>query len=255
MCFLLLHHRVHESLPVVLLANRDEQRDRPFQAPARWPHDPAVIAPKDARAGGTWLGVREGSFVVAITNRGVRVPDGVRSRGRLVEDLLGRESVEEALPWLGTHLRETPYAGFHLLLADADRALAIRHERSPTPRPLREEHVIQLGPGSHVVTNRHELREVPVPPEATIQPTEPLDAIFERLAVLARDPAPRLPGGHSIMQGGAIHGTVCSALIALPGSGSDGLHIRFAGGPPDLAPFEPLDLGPSPGAALGPDAG
>ena len=244
MCFLLLHHRVHDSLPVVLLANRDEERGRPFHAPARWPHDPAVIAPKDTRAGGTWLGVREASFVVAITNRGVRVPDGVRSRGRLVEDLLGRESVYEAIAWLDSHLSEAAYAGFHLLLADADRALVVRHERSPTPRPLRDEHVMQLAPGSHVVTNRHELRAVPVPPEATIESSEPLDAVFERLATLARDPAPRLPGGHSILQSGATHGTVCSALIALPGPGGDEPHFRFAGGPPDVAPFEPLALTP-----------
>ncbi len=242
MCFLLLHHRVHESSPLVLLANRDEERGRIFHPPARWSHDPSVIAPRDTRAGGTWLGVRGASFVVAITNRGVRVPGGVRSRGRLVEDLLGLENVDTALPWLEAHMREAAYAGFHLLLADADRALVVRHQRSSAPRPLLEEHVLPLGPGTHVVTNRHELEAVPTPPEATIASDEPIDEILERLAELSRDPAPRLPGGHSILQAGRTHGTVCSALIALPGSEAEGLHFRFAGGSPDAAPFLPLDL-------------
>jgi hypothetical protein len=201
-----------------------------------------VIAPRDARAGGTWLGVRDASFVVAITNRGVRVPEGVRSRGQLVEDLLGFPSVDAALPWLEGHMREVAYAGFHLLLADAEQALVVRHLRAPAPRPLLEDNVLRLGPGTHVVTNRHELAAVPIPPEATIEPGESVEDVFGRLATLARDPAPRLPGGHSILQTGETHGTVCSALIALPTTGADRLHFRFAGGSPDAAPFEPLDL-------------
>src|SRR5437016_13775147 len=106
MCVLLVHHRVRDDMPVVLLANRDEDFDRPFAPPFLWPES-GIVAPRDLRAGGTWVGVGRGraGLVAAITNRRTRAPrTNVRSRGLLVADVLSRRDVDDAAAWLDDHL-------------------------------------------------------------------------------------------------------------------------------------------------------
>lgn len=233
MCFLLLHHRTRPDAPLVLLANRDEAFDRPFDPPA-WRG--GVLAPRDRRAGGTWLGVTLGGLVVALTNRPEAVPTaGTRSRGRLVDDALAHADARAALAWAREHLRHEAYAGFHLLVADAHEAHVIRHRGGPVPTSPRSHDVVRLGPGAHVLTNLHDLDEVAAPPAGAPAPREPLAATLERLQALAADGTTPLPGDHRILKRGAGRGTVCSAVLALGADG--GLTFRFAPGPPDGTPF------------------
>jgi hypothetical protein len=100
-----------------LLFNRDELRSRePALPPAvrgeagsRW------IAPRDGRAGGTWIAAGERGVALALLNRseGVR-PEGAASRGLLIPALLPAESPEALLERLARHdLRA--FAAFRLL--------------------------------------------------------------------------------------------------------------------------------------------
>jgi len=100
-------------------ANRDEFLGRPSLAPERWPGVPAVLAPKDAQAGGTWLGVNAHRLFVAVTNRhGAERDSRLASRGQLVADAL-REASVEALQRKLAALGPRTYNPFHLFYADA----------------------------------------------------------------------------------------------------------------------------------------
>ena len=68
-CTLVVAWRVFETAPVCVAANRDESFDRPAAPPSVREGDPAVLAPRDERAGGTWLGYNEAGVLAAITNR------------------------------------------------------------------------------------------------------------------------------------------------------------------------------------------
>src|SRR5258706_13330667 len=79
-CTLALYFHCFASYPVIVAANRDEHYDRPTAPPALLNDEPAMIAGKDLRAGGTWLGVNEYGLAVGILNRrinGTTLPAGV----------------------------------------------------------------------------------------------------------------------------------------------------------------------------------
>lgn len=234
MCFLVLEHRVRASHPLVLLHNRDEAYDRPFDPPRLLDVPRGIVAPRDLEAGGSWLGTNRWGLVVAIANRhGEDVTEGVRSRGLVVLDVLRQKDAEAALEWVRDHLTRFAYAGFHLLLADGKQAILVRHRGASVPRPLAKEDTFQFLPGVYVVTNLHEPDEVGPPPTARPAAGESLEETFQRLAILARDAETVLPGDHRILKRGETRGTVASALLAPP-------RFLFAAGPPDRTEYRPV---------------
>lgn len=239
MCFLLLHHRTRADAPLVLLANRDEAFDRPFDPPTWRGPQGGVLAPRDRRAGGTWLGLTRAGLVVALTNRREEVAVvGTRSRGLLVEAALAHGDARSACAWAVEHLAGEAYAGFNLLVADARAAYVLRHPGAAVPRRPERSDVRSLPPGAHVLTNLHDLDEVTVPPSGRPEPEEPLARSLERLERLAADATTVLPGDHRILKRGPERGTVCSAVVALAATGD--WAVRFADGPPDRTSFRAI---------------
>src|SRR2546421_223314 len=57
MCLLVLAWQAAPRYRLAVAANRDEYHERPAQALAKWPEPPGIIAGRDLRASGTWLGV------------------------------------------------------------------------------------------------------------------------------------------------------------------------------------------------------
>ncbi len=244
MCFLLLHHQTREDRSLVLLANRDEYFDRPFDAPALRDEAAGIVAPRDERAGGTWLGVNHYGVVAAITNR--RAPEPtvpVPSRGDLVMDALAHSGAPAAVDAVQHRLAGEAFAGFNLLLADGHDAFVVRHDPSDHGE-AKVGAVIELSPGAHVLTNLHELNEFVVPLDGLPNPEEPIEATLMRLEILARDDQTPLPGDHRILKREANRGTVCSAVIAQSEDPAVPRVFRFANGRPGEAPFEPVDLPP-----------
>ena len=239
MCFLLVHHQTREDYPVVLLANRDEYYDRPFEAPRPRGGETGVVAPRDERAGGTWLGVNRHGLVAAITNRrGPEPPANLPSRGLLVNAALRQRGAPAAVDAVQSILVTTPYAAFNLLLSDGLDAYVVRHDACENGA-ARDGLVFELVPGAHVLTNLHELAEVTVPIDGLPNPEESIAATLRRLEVLAKDDTTPLPGDHRILKRGADRGTVCSAVLALSTSTDPARprHFRFANGPPGTVPF------------------
>ncbi|MBV9452902.1 MAG: NRDE family protein [Rubrobacter sp.] len=117
---------------LILFANEANSRYRLSSQPRRvllpsngtcyfWKEVPEVLAGKDLKSGGSWMGVTRSDKVAAITNfRGPgKVRENVLSRGNLVSDfLMSSESPDVFIDKLRSQARK--YNGFNLLLGTAE---------------------------------------------------------------------------------------------------------------------------------------
>ncbi|WP_327053054.1 NRDE family protein [Halomicrococcus gelatinilyticus] len=222
MCTLIVAWQVFDDAPVVAAANRDEALGRPSLPPDVIDADPAVVAPQDEEAGGTWIGYNEHGLFVGVTNRRADV-EGERSRGLLVRDALARESADGAVQYVEHELANRDYAGFNLFVADADTATVLEWDGV-----LRATH---LDPGVHVLVNEglndvapkaERLREAvrPEPPSSADEPAEWLDHVEDVLADHDLDACVHGDG----------YGTRSSSVVVLRADGT--ASYRFADGPP-----------------------
>ena len=109
--------------PLVIAANRDEFLNRPTLPLARW-HSASgqeIIAGRDLRGGGTWLGISPGGRVAFLTNvREAQPPAASGSRGELVTRWL--ESSADAGDFARALEQDcAAYGGFNLVLGDFQR--------------------------------------------------------------------------------------------------------------------------------------
>lgn len=143
MCVLALAWKAHPRWQAVLIGNRDEFHDRPTAALAPWP-DATLLAGRDLRAGGSWLGTDGRGRLGVLTNvRDPAAATGGPSRGALVTDFLrSQQTASEAISHL--HVSAPTYAPFNLLLADDSQA----HWLGNHP-PAQQ----QLTPGIHNLSN------------------------------------------------------------------------------------------------------
>lgn len=254
MCTLIVFHRVWRDAPLVVATNRDEAYGRP-SAPPRWEGGaPAVLAPVDERAGGTWMGANERGLWVGLTNRRSGEDDpALRSRGLLCRELLDLPDADAAAAALES-LAE-PYNPFHVVVADAERMILVEFEggRSAARR---------LAPGCHLVTNRP-FDRTPDEPKARrvwrllyrsgLWPLErgasaPADLEARLEAILADhgetgDDAICLHGGHGGTKSAAVWRLAPQETPDQPAR----IALAFADGPPCAAPFVPLPRVDGPG--------
>ncbi len=190
MCLIVLAWRARAGLPLVVAANRDEWRDRPAE-PAHWwrDQDPEILAGRDLKAGGTWMGITRGGRFAAVTN--FRDPADKRStalsRGGLVSGYLrARKTPHEFTRELAPHVAE--YNGFNLILGDG-QSLVFFGSREGTAR--------DITPGVHGLSNH--LLDEPWPKvargreamQAALGDDDPAPALFAMLS----DPQ-GAPDGH-----------------------------------------------------------
>jgi uncharacterized protein with NRDE domain len=153
MCLILFSYRIHPDYRLIVAANRDEFYARPTAALDYWKDHPDVLAGRDLKGNGTWLGVTRSGRLAAITN--FREPaatiENAPSRGRLIGDfLIGNTAPQRYLK----SVSETGYTynGFNLIAGDlaglycySNRAAAVR----------------QLQPGIYGISNH--LMDTPWP--------------------------------------------------------------------------------------------
>lgn len=251
MCTLALAWRALADAPVAVAANRDERLDRPSEGPARRDFGGTrVVAPRDVRVGGTWTGYNEHGLYVGVTNRWGAGIEGERSRGLLVADALAEPSARAARETVERAVERHDYAGFELVVADADEAVLFEWDG--------ELRATSLAPGVTVVVNVG----AALPDGDTLVPGEPSDgrvpaARRAAQATAARRLRARLEphegerasawldragvalGDHDA--GVCVHGdgfgTRSSSLIAL----GDVREYRFADGPPCETPYRRVD--------------
>jgi|JI10StandDraft_1071094.scaffolds.fasta_scaffold166571_1 uncharacterized protein with NRDE domain len=90
MCILFLAIEQHRDYPLIILANRDEFQQRPTTIAHFWKEYPDLLAGRDEKEGGTWLGLTRQGRISAITNyRDIPLhKEGRQSRGLLVREYL-----------------------------------------------------------------------------------------------------------------------------------------------------------------------
>jgi uncharacterized protein with NRDE domain len=149
MCLLGIAFRQFEDAPLLILANREEEWDRPSTGPAIMPRQvgfPAWVGGTDRLAGGTWLGVNEHGLVVAVTNRPKQsLPPEPPSRGLLCRSLLRFANVPAASEHAWQELRSGQFAGCNLILVSRDQGVVI-HAGDELGR-------VALSPGLNLITN------------------------------------------------------------------------------------------------------
>ncbi len=234
MCLIALAHRASPEVVLAVLANRDELFER-ASAPAHfWNDHPQVLAGRDLRAGGTWMGVsRQGRFA-AITN--FRNPldrrDDAPSRGDLVGGFLsGTEPPHAYIDAVAA--RAGAYNGFSLI-AGTPEELWFCSNRDGAP--------YRIQPGIHGLSNhlldepwpkvrraREGLRELlrqgftaedcfRLLADETLAPDEELPETGIGLARERKASAIRIRD--------PIYGTRCSTVLIVRASGEAKIHER-----------------------------
>ncbi|MFB6231165.1 MAG: NRDE family protein [Salinibacter sp.] len=145
MCLILLAYDSHPDYPIVFAGNRDEFYDRPATPASFWDEAPHVLAGRDRKSGGTWLGVTRRGHWATVTN--VRDETSHRedapSRGHFVADYLKNEpSPSDYLEDVAARADE--YNGFNLLVGTPQTLYYFSNRNGP-PR--------SVAPGIHGMSN------------------------------------------------------------------------------------------------------
>jgi uncharacterized protein with NRDE domain len=138
MCLLVVAWRSHARYRLVVAANRDEFHDRPSAPLGWWSEDGRILAGRDLRAGGTWLGVTRSGRFGAVTNfRDLESPPapGMPSRGTLVPRFLAAEA-DSAVFLAGLDGEASRYAGFNLLVGGGAALHYFSNRGDAGPREL-----------------------------------------------------------------------------------------------------------------------
>jgi len=145
MCLIVFSHKIHEKYPLILAGNRDEFYNRPAKEAHYWSTNPPILAGKDLKAGGTWLGISRAGLMAALTN--YRDLDNPRprekSRGGLIPELLtnGGE-IEEKLEEF-VH-KGGQYDGFNMIAGSRDELFYINNI---------DNRIQKLEPGNYGISN------------------------------------------------------------------------------------------------------
>lgn len=223
MCVAAIAWDAHPRWRLVAIGNRDEFHERPTAPLAAWEDGSGIVAGRDLRAGGTWLGVgREGRFAL-VTN--FRVPGypkpGLASRGALVTDWLrGGEpaGVAEMNP-------------FNLCLADREGV------RVMTNHPEPEIHA--LAAGVHGLSNGGFARPWPKTRQLSaaleewlaggLQDHEPLFAALRtetpQAPKAADEEGPEAPFSPVFIRD-PVYGTRCSTVVLIDRAGNGMIEER-----------------------------
>lgn len=95
MCLILIAINFSKNYKLVVAANRDEFYDRPTAQLNFWFDEPNLLAGKDLKAGGTWLGITQDGRIAAVTNyrdfHSYKERKNSLSRGKLVTNFLSND--------------------------------------------------------------------------------------------------------------------------------------------------------------------
>ncbi len=143
MCLVAFSWKYHSEYPLIISANRDEFFDRPTESLHQW--DSGIIAGKDLRGGGTWMGFHpDGKWALLTNYRDFNRPQrGEISRGKLVQDFLENEVKPEKY-LEGVFNNKDRYEGFNLLVSDGEKLFYLSNYM---------EEIVEVQPGIHGLSN------------------------------------------------------------------------------------------------------
>jgi uncharacterized protein with NRDE domain len=219
MCVLALLLAADPAVPLIVAANRDELFERQAAPPAEV--EEGIVAGKDLRAGGTWLGVNRHGLFVAVTNRRApaRTPESF-SRGLLALEALRCRELASLEDLVARQTRLQPVAGFNLVAVLGGEGISFHWNGTLG--------VTGFGPGLHVISNDRDLDEDGMPEKKT------LEAFAASLARLPDETALASflrshEGERPICKHGETYGTVSSTIYV---SRRGAPTLLYAAGPP-----------------------
>lgn len=145
MCLVLWANDCHDKYKLLIAANRDEYYHRPTLPAGFWPESPTILAGRDLKEGGTWMGITTNGRFATLTN--YRDPSSFNpkapSRGRLVlnyleADISPKSYMLKLLP------EKAKYNGYNLLAGTVDEIYYFSN---------REKQVRKVDRGFHGLSN------------------------------------------------------------------------------------------------------
>ncbi|MEX0904615.1 MAG: NRDE family protein [Balneolaceae bacterium] len=192
MCLIVFSYKTHPVYSLILAANRDELYTRPTRKAQFWDEDPSILAGKDLKGGGTWLGVSRSGKIAALTNyRDLKtIKENAPTRGKIVKDfLITGDSTESYLQDLSR--RGSRYNGFNLIAGTPENLFYYNNQ----------DHVIaSIQNGNHAISNA--FLDTPWPKtetaiqefEQTVESSSPgEEELFEMLRNTKQYPLEELP--------------------------------------------------------------
>jgi len=145
MCLIVFGYKAHKNYPLILAGNRDEFYDRPAKSAHFWNTEPPLLAGRDLKAGGTWLGISRKGVLGAITNYRdlTRPAKGEKSRGAIIPEFLKHEfDLKNVLQPFIDH--GELYNGFNLIAGDTESLFYLSNITN---------HIERLNPGCYGISN------------------------------------------------------------------------------------------------------
>jgi uncharacterized protein with NRDE domain len=145
MCLILFSYNIHAQYKLILAANRDEFYQRPTLPAQFWNNYPNLLAGKDLKGDGTWMGITRHGRFSAITN--FREPENASknapTRGFLVRNFLEDDSNPEN--YLKMIKEDTQhYNGFNLIVGTREGIYYYSN---------RQNKILEIRPGVHGLSN------------------------------------------------------------------------------------------------------
>ena len=207
MCVVALAWHVHPDWPLILIGNRDEFHGRASAPLAAWDDASGIIAGRDLKAGGTWLGVHPASGrAVVVTNvRGAPPDPAKESRGALVVDML-RGDGRFADPSAADLDR---FNAFNLFAVGREQVRLLTNRPGPQ--------IAALSPGVHALANE--------PVDSPCPRADRLRVALEAAIALRAAPETLLDlltaeDSPALFLRGDVYGTRCSTLLAIAADGT-----------------------------------
>lgn len=226
MCIVAFAWQAHPRWKLVAIGNRDEMHARPADALTRWDDTAHLLAGRDVKAGGTWLGVSEQGRLAVVTNLSSHgAPDAQRaSRGDLLKDFLSGEGHYSSL----NATEFSDFNPFNLITVDGNKAF-IHSNRPGSISNI-------LTPGIHGLSNGP--LDNPWPKSGHLnstlaewienRPDDPhvlLDDLFDQKTfpstkqTIADSAAPLDPQHSAVFIRNPVYGTRCSTVVAIDDQG------------------------------------
>lgn len=232
MCLIIFAYKTIPGYELIFASNRDEFYNRPTEQAKFWEEDCNILAGKDLKQGGTWMGISKTGKFAALTNFRDKSLDkkNPKSRGFLVKDFIaGTGTSENYKSALKDELEN--YSGFNLLTYDRSNFIYINNKNCE---------VEKLSPGFYGLSNglldenwfKVEKSKTAFQKIVNVNP-EDQRAVFNLLKDNEKAPDQRLPDTgigkliekqvSSIFIKTPIYGTRCSTFLSIRDNGE----VRF----------------------------
>lgn len=146
MCLILFSYKKHPRYRLIVAANRDEFYNRPSRQLSFWSENPDILAGRDERSFGAWLGINRNGRFAALTNfrELASIKNNGTTRGRLVYDYLSSDYEPESyIEYIKSMASQ--YSGFNLLVGDRNSLFYYTN--------MKKDHVTEVTEGIHGLSN------------------------------------------------------------------------------------------------------